>query len=423
MKLKTQLRNALMELVGNTTPLTPDALSSNEEYIKVFAIRNKPNVISELDGINQDDIVWLILDACDAAAEHAEKEATRDKEKDKPATLREALLEEVEKALSELPATHFLHIPLYSFPKENIPTLELSKDLTIVAAPKRWFSRSTNALAELLQTGTNSEINMPALKVRCSGYVGGIGTGSRSSAVINGLAKLREYVYLGQAFGILKERPLLPLMKQPKLPDDDDIVAYIHPDQKETEGRRIPARRSLLSLIARLEPDPTLLSLLEDQTSGPTTEDQIYSRLAKRTTVIKPILDAPYSDKDVSRLRSSIEWALEATIADESSTSIVQSFIALEALLGDDDSGAKNQPNSGITGKLSDRYAYLVGTKHSNRQELKSEIASLYSMRGDIVHGRKSKSTLEHETPNKYRLEHLTSIAIAAEARRYLKHP
>jgi hypothetical protein len=115
-------------------------------------------------------------------------------------------------------------------------------------------------------------------------------------------------------------------------------------------------------------------------------------------------------------LRRAIEWAFEGDYSAEPSVSLVESFIALEALLGDEKEKVGQSSD-----RLADRYALLVGTTVTERTRSRAEFKRLYDERNRVVHGNQRRADLAHDFSSRYETIGMTPAAITEEARRYLK--
>jgi hypothetical protein len=94
------------------------------------------------------------------------------------------------------------------------------------------------------------------------------------------------------------------------------------------------------------------------------------------------------------------------------------SFIALEALLGDEEE--ESIANGRITDRLADRYAFLVGTTAMDRARRRDGFKRLYKVRGRVVHGNQSRAALAHDFASRYEVLEMARAAITEEAKRYL---
>lgn len=106
---------------------------------------------------------------------------------------------------------------------------------------------------------------------------------------------------------------------------------------------------------------------------------------------LRPIihfLSMPHSEPHAQRIAASIEWLIDSLLAANESLSLMQSCIGIEAILGD---GTQGSYEAGITARLSERYAYLMGTSADNRIELRDRLRAVFAKRGDIVHARRHR--------------------------------
>jgi len=421
MKLTKRLSDALAGLVGDALPTSNENLLSEGKSSDLYGIASTAFDSDELPGLNRFDLTWILFQACYAANRNAHEKAIEDPAQCTSAALREALLQEVRKRLDPLPRDCYIYVPLISFP--NVPgdssaVIEICRDLSIVMAQADYFFKSPqawtgeqaplSAIAFLGNLGRSEAQTIPALRVKCSGYLSGDAT---CSAAMNGLAKIREFLYLGKSFNALRERPgiIARAMLENSTPDS----IFGQSIDGSVQQVRISVKPELLSLAARALPATDSQSLLDDPEVREDDHQEKYRRFVSRTRDIALVLDSAEEDRDFDQIRRAIEWAFEAQIADERSVSLVQSFIALEALLGDEATSKMSADR--ITERLADRYSYLVGTTQSNRHELREQFRRLYRIRGQVVHGKKIRSKLEHEYEGRFGAEYLASQAIRSE--------
>lgn len=94
---------------------------------------------------------------------------------------------------------------------------------------------------------------------------------------------------------------------------------------------------------------------------------------------------------EAARVKSAIDWFIQAEINEDDTMSFIQVCMGLESIFGD------NESEGGLTKTLADRCAYLIGRNIAERNEIKDEFKKMYKVRSKIVHGSKSYLTQSEE--------------------------
>jgi len=101
---------------------------------------------------------------------------------------------------------------------------------------------------------------------------------------------------------------------------------------------------------------------------------------------LKYLLDTPDNDLNTSSLKNAMEWAYDSKINEYDQTmSFVQLSVALEAVLG------VCSKKDGVTERLADRCAYLIGNNVEEREKIKVEFEKFYNVRSHLIHGRSKR--------------------------------
>ncbi|WP_320736007.1 HEPN domain-containing protein [Enterobacter roggenkampii] len=100
--------------------------------------------------------------------------------------------------------------------------------------------------------------------------------------------------------------------------------------------------------------------------------------------------------REGERIKSAIDWFMQAEITDDATMSFLQICMGLESIFGDDDY------EGGLTNSLADRCSYLIGKNITERKEIKVQFKEIYKLRSKIVHGVKGYLSMqEMEIKNK----------------------
>jgi len=98
------------------------------------------------------------------------------------------------------------------------------------------------------------------------------------------------------------------------------------------------------------------------------------------------------NDPNYEYIKSSIDWAFEASLNINETFSYIQTCIGIEAILGDDND------NESLTNLLSDRCACLIGQNKIQRKKIKETFKKIYKTRSKLVHGRKLTLSVEEKS-------------------------
>lgn len=110
--------------------------------------------------------------------------------------------------------------------------------------------------------------------------------------------------------------------------------------------------------------------------------------LAQDLQPIIGFLSMLHSDPHARRIAAGIEWLVDSLLTANQTLSLMQSCIGIEAILGDSTQGTYEV---GITARLSERYAYLMGSSANNRSELRDKLRVVFAKRGDLIHARRHR--------------------------------
>lgn len=402
------------EVSAAANPPTKD----RHALFKLYELSANDKVLVEVRPLNQSDMLDVLFGAYRETRPRME-DATGERAAETESSLRDRMQTRVTEILRALPKDYDLFVPLASFPVASPVDIGLTSKISIRAVPVSWFEKTGNPLANALRKHQETENqlrerNIAALVVRCTGYMG---FDDRSSAVANGLSQVRELVYLSSAFGYIREKQVGLMARAMSF--DEPVPTSLRVVESPTASveRSVTTSRTFLDYLSRLQPDPTPAGLLDPTREGDAEGE--WRRFATKVQQIKPVLEAIADTGELARLRSAVEWVFAALIADEPSVSLVQSFIALEAILGDEESEEKRAVGR-ISERLADRYSYLVGTTQADRARHRADFKRLYTIRSEIVHGSRTKSGTEHALTHRFQVLHMAESAIRMEAERYL---
>ena len=117
---------------------------------------------------------------------------------------------------------------------------------------------------------------------------------------------------------------------------------------------------------------------LHNSVQGLGTIEERFEVIESTLKIIGLILS--FDESKTKRLLTATSWYHDASASTNHTLSFIQLCIALEALLGKEDSGD-------LTRTLKDRCSYLIGTTLEEREEISENISQIYRVRSKLVHG------------------------------------
>lgn len=129
----------------------------------------------------------------------------------------------------------------------------------------------------------------------------------------------------------------------------------------------------------------TINKLEFDDFNGSIDASQIGAHVKYRLQMIASAFRNPEKAKAVLLAG---EWLLDSYVGKNELLSFVQTAVAMEILLGEEESD-----EVGIGELLRNRCAYLIGKTHTQRKEILEDFKAIYKVRSNIVHRGKSRLT------------------------------
>jgi Apea-like HEPN len=90
---------------------------------------------------------------------------------------------------------------------------------------------------------------------------------------------------------------------------------------------------------------------------------------------------ASNSNDDAVRVLTGLEWAFDADIERNETQALLNACIGIEAILS-------KPKETGLTERLADRCAYLLGRGAHERNQIAADFRKIYDVRSEVVHGR-----------------------------------
>jgi hypothetical protein len=230
-----------------------------------------------------------------------------------------------------------------------------------------------------------------------------------SSAVSEAMSRFKQVVQLceTEGAGLISERWRLPRLQGQVLTVQHGLAAPV--------GEPVLPGEAFLSLLGELnyqvkpQLPKGLLAAAPDQQLSP-IDATLQVRIGKHQRLL--LNDA--GDEDGERVRAGLEWAFDAAIEKDETRAFLYACIGIEALLGDGEA-----ERGGLTEKLADRCAFMLGESIRERRDLIGSFKGLYKLRSKLVHGRK-KRLLQHERATLKQVRQLLHRILHAEVRALL---
>jgi hypothetical protein len=161
-----------------------------------------------------------------------------------------------------------------------------------------------------------------------------------------------------------------------------------------------------------------LLSTLTIETQIHQPVGLLYAGPVQKTASVSEVIDlgfsrfqalfsAPEGNQDALRLQAALEWAFDSTLSGNETQAFIQACIGIEAIIGPQ--GVVH----GLTDKLADRCAFLLGRTMQERRAIASSFDAIYSLRSDLVHGRSKKLKFDEHRLLKQAQELLARLLVA----------
>lgn len=314
----------------------------------------------------------------------------------------------IRRAFESLPLSYQIFVPLTGFPELGAAVVPIVPGMALVDASfddelatrmNEVHPKFRNTLLHIAAGGLRGPTMNEVVKTRYLRIDGrGYATRAADSPVVRAaLATAKQFIALAVQERAAYVEPQWKRRWDDKASEDRSAALLFPTDGGR--GSRIEVPTELMSFFHRVILDTSKLSVREPGQSllggaerAPSTPDEMSQAVLSRLERTRRFLELDAELEDAKRLRSSMEWAIDAATTTNESIAFLQRCIAFETLLGSDE---KNQQRS-VTERLSDRYAYLLGQTESQRKQERTRFRRMYEHRSDIVHGRAGHLSEEH---------------------------
>lgn len=246
----------------------------------------------------------------------------------------------------------------FRFPLPQI-TLEHNVQLTEEIIIER-DDREAQKLGKSVSTGSS-------LKVLGRGFV----LGMRSqSAFIDAMTKVKWTLQLATLNGLLKWAPKrkggLTLAIGGASASEVFEVPWTTKAPLPVKTFQVPLGVGLSKYLSELEFE-----------NGNAVRKFKFGHLGRELNMLRD----PVSQKNVSSIRRSLEWAFDSNIDEDEHMRFIKTCIGLEAAI------AEQNEDVGITEQLADRCAFLLEKTAVAREETRDLLRRIYKLRSKLVHG------------------------------------
>lgn len=302
-----------------------------------------------------------------------------------------------------IPRPYFVYFPLPLWPSLGMAELKLGEGISLIDTSVTNDTQNEKIKHNLLRVltissglagggGLNS--NMRYLRLAAFGYCY---SSMESAPVAAALADLKQFLFFGvttHLFHTRRQTIFRPVFSTNERSRD----AYArHQDLSKEEEMSIELPVETAEYLYKLQIDESQLkfrskgpTLLGGEARLATTSEEKSEAILDAEAILEALgpacafINLPKDDPDIDRVRTAIQWYIDAETTQNQAISFLQRCIGLEALFGANDESRER----GVTDRLSDRFAYLIGKTQSERMKLKKDFTEIYSKRSDIVHSR-----------------------------------
>jgi len=320
--------------------------------------------------------------------------------------LRQTIDRNVTAAFEALPRSYDIYIPFGGFPDVGVARVEISPGIALVDANAdeelatrldRLYPKPPQSLATLLgsnltQGHIRSAVRVRYLHVQETGF----GSSSPDSPVVRAaLAKAKHFIAVSLQSSVIAESARWEVKWGDKADTDRTQALVLEADTDKGDRIDIPVDlmtyfHGLQLVESQLKVQEPGLSLLGGRDRAPSSPEEMATAIRASVARAAEFLQLDGGARDAERIRAAMEWQIDAAATNNESIAFLQRCIALEALLGSEES----QRN--VSERLSDRYAYLLGKTESDRDALRKQFRGMYGHRSEIVHGRAGRLSEAH---------------------------
>jgi len=289
----------------------------------------------------------------------------------------------LKKRIESLPDTYRVRISLPSFPKQVESALTITADVRIViaAAPVGKTASEKSGLSSLARA--LSDMHQPLqsfLEIDVSGFCDG---SASSSAAGRCISTAKQCSFLLTAHGAAHDEwseKVASATFAPSPYTSSDADFEMPAGLGRCFGRLVASESNWIVFGGGRGLATSLLG------SGrkPETESERIDAFKTSLFPVGRFLDCR-GHRDFTSIAAAMEWHQDSLWADNQTFAYLAACIGLEAVLGSDGH------MEGMSRRLADRYAFLVGRGRAEREELVKQYDEVLNLRGRLVHAKAAR--------------------------------
>lgn len=375
----------LATALSGTTIIDNDLLAAWNPAVYTFA---ESSLKYFGDWMSAHDIVTLIFEEARPVLRRLNAGLKR---RSRPLSAEKARLlsEELIVALAEIPRSYQVFFPLPQM--QTVPDTEFCSSVGLVS---RDFGRKSDVLsAESVFRSMKSDTSVSAdveanniqtfVRVTVNGYLSSSRT---QSAMLSATSVLKRCIQMGVIKNAFAVDGFYPGFRTLSTGPDDDVSAHPALTAVVSESsaddrpvRRIQLSRNLSNYLNRIS--IYVIGGMRQVRPPIISDIDMQHDLQKLLSSPCALLVEQLNEDQTKSLRSAFEWAFDAMADDETVPSYISTCIGLEAALGEENE------SGGITERLADRCAFLLGSIPAQRSSIRSDVREIYKLRSKLVHG------------------------------------
>lgn len=399
-RIKGKYLKAIEDYVATLDLNDPAFFKENDEY------QTLKEAILKLHGsfLSEANIFSIVFDETLTYAYQARQ---TDNPTELPPDFREELIQRLKVCIESFPRQYTVRIELPSIPTWGDFRIPISESLFLVSA-KTLIHKGENRLAYLLREPSEAL----CLEIHVAGYAD---SAPDSPGTADAIALAKQFAFISTSLGIFK-RTFTSAQKA-----NAEITTQIN-----NKVHSINFPDSLSRCFGELHLNEALLQVTDDSPEGKARGLLFQGTRAAVTPEEKTkglntlIYDASKffahsGYPDFPSIAAAIEWYLDSLFADNQTFSYLAACIGLEALLG------SNEQLDSLSKRLADRYAFLIGTTRTEREQLIEDYRKLLDLRGELVHAKRARLNSESQQ-SLWKIQEMLFNAIWHEIRSMYKN-
>jgi len=277
------------------------------------------------------------------------------------------------------PQPYTVCIPTIGLPSLPPVPIQLSSDTTIGQTSSSFINLCGHNTADRTQ---QTAPLIPCITITSKGL---IGSSPNSPVIRSALSTFKHIIVLGHILGLISIRPKLT-----HFPASSNTTI----DKFQISGPHINTITANLPY--------TILSALNTSSltdKGTSQFNSLCNGNNSKTAELEKLqicLDG--NDKNLSRIKASLEWAFESLFLEDTTSSFVMLCLAIESMIGDQDTRRNTKE------LLASRFAFSLGKTYDEKMSIHKAFTNFYDKRSKIIHGAQSSLSYDEvSTLHKFR--------------------